>query len=118
MLPVSLNFPFLIARSVFPSVYLLAMEIEQQLDKTNSLKLNISTDVKKCKKEELLILHEDMGSPPVFSGFCVAHIFSFCGVLCFCALFVLVLYLVCPILTVSLECHFVVSLSVYTSVYN
>jgi hypothetical protein len=79
MLPVSLDFPFLIVRSVFSSVYLLAMEIEQQLDKTNSLKLNISTDVKKCKKEELLILHEHLGSPPVFSGVCVAHIFSFCG---------------------------------------
>ena len=33
------------------------------------------------KKQELLILREDLSSPPVFGGVRVAHIFSFCVVL-------------------------------------
>jgi hypothetical protein len=64
--------------------------------------------------ELLLTLREHLGSSPVFSGICVANLFSFlcCVVFGFflCDVFVFVLCLVCPMLPVSLDCPFLIGL--------
>ena len=67
------------------------------------------------KKQELLTINKNLGSPPVFDGVRVAHLFIFFSVLCFCVLLVSchvscvpnvasvsVMCLVCPMLPVSL----------------
>ena len=56
-------------------------------------------------KEELLTLLQHLDSSPVFGGTFVPYPCSFLCVLC-CFLFVVVLCLVCPVLTVSLDCLF------------
>jgi hypothetical protein len=98
------------------------------------------------KKQELVILREHLGSPPVFSGVCVAHLFSFlccvfsgsvlliflvfCVVflvgsvllicLAFCVvLFVLLVFVLClvyPMLPVSLDCPYLIAPSVFSNV--
>ena len=65
------------------------------------------------KKQELLTFREHQGSPPVFGGIHVAHLFNFLsGVL-----FVFVLCLVYPMLPVSLDCSFLITPSVFSNVY-
>ena len=64
------------------------------------------------KRRELLTLREQLGSPPVYGGF-VLLIFSVsCVALCFCILFVFVLCDGYPMLTVSLDCPFLIAHSV------
>jgi hypothetical protein len=67
------------------------------------------------KRQELLALREKLGPPPVFTGVSVVHRFSF---LC-CAFFLLVfgLCLVCPVLSVSLDCPFFIACSVFSNIY-
>ena len=72
--------------------------------------------------ELLLTLREHLGSSPVFSGICVANLFSFlcCVVFLFfflCDVFVFVLCLVCPMLPVSLDYPFLVSHLCFSNVY-
>ena len=45
------------------------------------------------------------------------NILIFCVVLCFCALFVCVLRLVCPMLPASLDCSFAIAPSILSKVY-
>ena len=55
---------------------------------------------------------------PRFMAESVLLIFSvFCVVLSFCVLFVFVLYLVCPMLTMSLDCPFSITPSVFSNGY-
>ena len=61
----------------------------------------------------MLTFSDHLGSHPVFGGVLVAHIFSN---LC-CVLIFFVLYLPCLILTVSLDCLFLIDLSVFYNVY-
>jgi hypothetical protein len=56
------------------------------------------------KKQELLFLHEHLGSPPVFGGGPCCSSFKL-SVLCFCAL---VVFILCPMLPVSLDCPFLI----------
>jgi len=65
-------------------------------------------------KQEQLILLNHLGWLPIFGGVHVAHLFSF---LC-CVLFVFVLCLVCPMLPVSLDCQFLIALSLFSNVYQ
>ena len=65
-------------------------------------------------KRELLTLLKHLGWLPIFDGVHVAHIFSF---LC-CVLSVVVLWLVCPMLPVSLDCPFLIALSLFSNVYK
>jgi len=59
------------------------------------------------KKKKLLTLPDHLGSPPVFGGVYVAHLLSFmCCVFCFVCI---ILYLVCPMLPVSLDCPFLIT---------
>jgi hypothetical protein len=66
---------------------------------------------------ELLILREHVGLPSVFGGIRVAHLLSFCVVLCRFVLFVFVLCLMCPLLPVSLDCPFLIAPSVFSNVH-
>ena len=68
------------------------------------------------KKQELITLREHMGSPQVFGGVRVTHLFRLLCVLCFCALFVFVLCLVRAMLPMSLDCPFLVVQSVFFNV--
>jgi len=54
------------------------------------------------KGHELLILSEHMGWPQVFCGVRVSHLFSFLCCVCFFSLFVFVVCLVHPMLSMSL----------------
>jgi hypothetical protein len=54
------------------------------------------------KRQELLTLREHMVSPPVFIRY--AHLFSFLCDVVFCVLFVFLLSLMYPMLSVSLDC--------------
>ena len=67
------------------------------------------------KKQELLTLREHLCSLLGFGGVCGAHPFSFCVMLLI--LFVFVLFLVCPVLSVSLDCPFLIVSSVFSNVY-
>jgi hypothetical protein len=67
------------------------------------------------KKQELLTLREHLCSLLGFGGVCGAHLFSFCVMLLI--LFVFVLFLVCPVLAVSLDCPFLIVSSVFSNVY-
>jgi hypothetical protein len=55
----------------------------------------------------------------IIGGVPFVHPFSFlcCVVLYCCVLFVFVLYLVCPMLSVSLDCSFLIALSIFSIVY-
>jgi hypothetical protein len=66
------------------------------------------------KKQELLTLHEHLGPFLVLGGVRVAHLF--CVVLWFCVFFVSVLCL-CPVLPVSLNCPFLIALSIFSNFY-
>jgi hypothetical protein len=66
---------------------------------------------------ELLILSEHVGSPSVFGGIRVAHLLSFCVVLCLFVLLVFVLCLLCPVLPVSVDCPFLIAPSVFSNVH-
>ena len=57
-----------------------------------------------------------LGSPSVFGVTRFAHHFNF-SVLCFCALFVLVLCLVFPMSLMSLNCPYLVAPSAFSTVY-
>ena len=57
------------------------------------------------KKQELLTLRENLGSPPVFGGVHVAHLLGFLCFVLFCfVLFVFVMCLVYSMLSVTLDC--------------
>jgi hypothetical protein len=58
--------------------------------------------------QELLTLREQLCSPLVFGGIRVAHLFSF--LCCVFDLFVFVLCLVYPMLSVSLDCPYRISI--------
>jgi hypothetical protein len=66
---------------------------------------------------ELLILREYVCLPSAFGGIRVAHLLSFCVVLCRFVLFVFVLCLMCPVLPVSLDCPFLIAPSVFSNVH-
>jgi len=67
-------------------------------------------------KQKLFTLREHLDSLQVFGWARVAHIFSF---LCyaFLLLFLFVLYLVYPMLPVSLDCPFLIAPSGFSNVY-
>ena len=67
----------------------------------------------------MLPFREYLGSPLVFGGVHVAHHFSFlCYIVYFViVLFVFVLCLLCPVLSVSLGCPFLIAPSVFSIVY-
>ena len=98
------------------------------------------------KKQELLTLHEHLGSPPVFCEVRLAHLFSFlcyvfvclylvscvpniasvsvlslscvlCSQCCQCLCIVFVLLLVFPMLPVSLDCPFLIAPLVFSNIY-
>jgi hypothetical protein len=60
-------------------------------------------------------IREHQGSPPVLDGVRIIHRFNFLGS-GFCVL-VFVLFLLCPMLTVSLASPFLIALLVLSSVY-
>ena len=68
-------------------------------------------------RQELLTFLEHLDSPPVFGGTFIPHPCSLLCVLC-CVLFVFVLCLVCPVLTVSLDCSFLIAPKVFSNVYS
>jgi len=73
--------------------------------------------VRSSKKYATLESHE---TSTVFSGVRVDHLFSFlcCVLFLFCCvLFVFVLCLVCPMLSVSLGCPFLIAPSVFSKAY-
>jgi hypothetical protein len=70
----------------------------------------------------MFTLHGHMGSPPVFDGVRVAHLFSFlCCVVWYCVLVLFCLFSSCvivfPMLTVSLDCPFLIVPSDFFNVY-
>jgi hypothetical protein len=60
-------------------------------------------------------IREHQGAPPVLDGVRIIHRFNFLGS-GFCVL-VFVLFLLCPMLTVSLASPFLIALLVLSSVY-
>jgi hypothetical protein len=56
------------------------------------------------KKQELLTINKNLGSPPVFDGVRVAHLFIFFSVLCFCVLLVSC-HVSCVPNVASVSCH-------------
>ena len=72
-------------------------------------------------RREVLTLREHLGSPSRFGGVSVSHLFSF---LCWAVFFVLgfssscVLCLVWQVLSVSLDCPFLIDPSVFSNVYK
>jgi hypothetical protein len=68
------------------------------------------------KRQELLTPRGHRGSLPAFGGICAAHLFRFlCCVLFFCLSSSRVLSI--QILSVSLDCPFLISPSVFSNVY-
>ena len=70
----------------------------------------------------MFTLHRHMGSPPVFGGVRVAHLSSFlCCVVWYCVLVLFSLFSSCvivfPMLTVSLDCPFLIVPSDFFNVY-
>ena len=59
------------------------------------------------QKQKLLTICDQRGSSPIFLGVRVSHFF--CFELCFCALLVLLLCFVCPMLPVSFHCPFLIA---------
>ena len=76
----------------------------------SDLTIYVSNSMVSYKKQELLTLHEHLGSPPVFGRVCVFSVV-------FVVLLVVVLCIVCPLLSVSLDCPFLIALSVFSNVY-
>ena len=66
------------------------------------------------KKQELLTLRQHLMLLPVFGGDRVARSFQFSV---YCALFAFFLCLVCPMLSVSLDCPFLIAPLVFSNVY-
>ena len=71
------------------------------------------------KRQKLNTLHKYLGSPPVYGGVYVPHLFSFLCRVVFCFLFLLfVPCLVCQKFPVSLDCSFLIVPSVFFNVYK
>ena len=68
-----------------------------------------------CGKRELLSLRGRLGSPPVLEEFMLPNVLVFCVV--FFGLFVFVLCVECPMLPVSLDCPFLIGISVFSNAY-
>ena len=69
------------------------------------------------KRQELLTLCEHMGSPPVFGGVRVAHLFFSFLCVVFFVLSGIALCSVYPMLPVSLDCPFFINPSVFCNDY-
>ena len=67
------------------------------------------------KKQELLTLRGLLGSHEAFAEVNVAHIFSF--LICVVFVFVLLVFVLCLVLLVSLDCPFLIAPSVFSNVY-
>ena len=68
-----------------------------------------------CERRGLLINRGCLDTPPVFGGVHVVHLFRF--LCCVLLLFVFILCLMCPVLTVSLDCPFFIAPSGFSDIY-
>ena len=78
----------------------------------SDLTIYVSNSMVSIKKQELLTFPEHMGSPPVFGRVCVVHLFFSVFYFVIFVLFVFFLCIVCPMLSVSLDCPFLIALSI------